>query len=121
MRVMPLLHSLRYEPNFREWPRLAVPNAKTGVVEDRQDLPGNVDSRSRGDVAGASSAAAAVSIGTVATGVSGLGARLGDGFDHLRSAGELLMQKLVGVATVRTSTKKPSTECDLDTVHTDTS
>ena len=98
---MPLLHSLRHETNFRAYPRLAQPEAHGRPDQDRPNHAASRDDAARSPV--------------VATGLAGLGLRLGDGLDHLRSASAQLMQQLVGAATAPVA-QSPKAECDPATV-----
>ena len=103
MRVMPLLHSLRYETNFRAYPQL-------GIVKPESIVTPIPSGNSTDNPTGAS---AAPNAAAAPTGLAGLALRLGDGLDHLRFASAQLMQQLDGAATAAAAAaKSPETECD---------
>ena len=102
MRVMPLLHSLRHETNFRAYPQLDAAKPQPIDTSNSSSHASDVT----GDPANDNGPAAP-------SGLEYLKLRLDDGRDHLRFTSLQMVQELLTAATSAAAAEEsPDTECD---------
>ena len=98
MRVMPLLHSLRHETNFRAYPQLDIAKPEPINTSFSSSNTGKVTDNPAADNA---------------SGLEYLQLQLDDGRDHLRLASvQLVQQWLTAATSAAAAAKSPDNDCD---------